>query len=62
MNMRKVVKEKLEPQLKDSEGKVHKERLGHRTADFSQQIQILVDDIQVLTDIDIFPLIKMGTF
>ena len=45
--MRKVVKEKLEPQFKDSEGNLHKERLGQRTADFSQQIKILVDDIQV---------------
>ena len=46
MNIRKLVKEKLEPQLKDSDGRIHKERLGHRTADFSQQVQILVDDIQ----------------
>ena len=47
MNLSKVLREKLVPAFKDSEDAVHKERLGHRKADWSKQLKVVVEDIQV---------------
>ena len=46
MNLTKELREKLVPQYKDSEEAVRKEVLGHRRADWSQQLRIVVEDIQ----------------
>ena len=47
MNMRRVLKEKLVPQYQDCDEPVTREVLGHRKADWTKQLQILVQDIQV---------------
>ena len=47
MNLSKVLREKLSPGFKDSDEATHKERLGHRRADWSKQLQVVVKDIEV---------------
>ena len=47
MNLSKVLREKLSPGFKDSDEATRKERLGHRRADWSKQLQIVVSDIEV---------------
>ena len=49
MNLSKALKEKLTPAFKDSDEATHKERLGHRRADWSKQLQVVVNDILVRT-------------
>ena len=47
MNLTKELREKLVPQYKDTDNPVRKEVLGHRRADWSQQLKMLVEDIKV---------------
>ena len=48
MNLRRTLQNKLEPQFKYIGAPVHQERLGHRTADWTKQIKVVVDDLQVV--------------